>query len=173
MKGINLIGRQRDTLANVAVLNHHIHSRIRVYPQDIRLTITVAAAGTVNTFGSWTQVVPIDTIDFMYMLVGFVIEAADAATAYLVQFGYSIVDGSDPTTAQIIGERRLRLPTPITKATELLAIFAAHCPANAKLWARVKTASGNADELEVSFAVIRHRMITNPITHLTTWPWST
>jgi len=162
-----------DLLANIAVLQHHIHSRTRVYPQDVGATITLAADAVANTFGSWTQIVPIDTIDFMYMVKGIVIEAVDAATTYLIQLGYSIVDGSDPTTLQILGERRLLLPTPVTKATELLSLSAAHCPANAKLWGRLKTASIAADEAEVSVVVVRHLDITNPIAQLETWPYST
>ncbi len=162
-----------DLLANIAVLQHHIHSRTRVYPQDIRNTITLAAAGTANTFGSWTEIVPINTVAFMYMVKGITIEAVNAATSYFIQLGYSILTGSDPVTAQILGERRLLLPTPITKATEILNISASSCPANSKLWGRIKSASGAADELEISVTIIRHQAITNPIDLLTTWPWST
>lgn len=169
---IDLIGRIRDTLANLAALFHHRHSRSRVYPQDVQLTATLAAGTPANTFGSWTEVVPIITVDFSYMVVGLVIEAANAATTYLIQLGLSITD-TDPLTAQIMGERRLLLPTPINKATELLNFYSNACPANAKLWGRIKTASGNADQLEVSVVLVRHQTITNPIPHLTTWPWST
>lgn len=162
-----------DALANVAVLQHHIHSRFRVYPQDVGATITLAANAAANTFGAWTQIVPINTIDFKYMVIGLLLEAVDAATTYFVQLGYSITDGDDPTTAQIIGERRIKLVTvPIARATEILGIAASHCPTNAKLWGRLKSASTSADEAEVSIAVIRHKDITNPITKLATWPWS-
>jgi len=160
-------------LGNVAVLQHHIHSRMRVYPQDVSATIALAPTAVANTFGDWTEAIPINTIDFMYMVIGLVIEVANAATTFLVQMGYSIVDGIEPTTAQILGERRFLLPSPINKATEVLGIHAAHCPANAKLWGRLKTASGTAQGLEISVAIIRHQEVTNPITHLETWPWST
>ena len=162
-----------DSLVNIAVLQHHIHSRFRTYPQDVGATIILAAAEAANTFGAWTQIVPVNTIDFKYMVIGLFIEAVDAATTYFFQLGYSIVDGSDPTTAQMIGERRIKLVTvPIAKATEILDIAALHCPANAKLWGRLKTASIAADEAEISVAVIRHTDITNPSGHLATWPWS-
>jgi len=157
---------------NVAVVQHMVHSRTRVYPQDVGATITLAADAVANTFGSWTQIVPINTVGFMYMVTGVVIEAADAATTYLFQLGFSIVNLTEPTTAQILGERRVLLPTPVGKATELLDIHAAHCPANAKLWGRLKTASVAADELEVSVVIIRHQEISNPIPRLTTWPWA-
>ncbi len=166
--------RLRDLLYNIAVLNLHIHSRTRVYPQNVSTTITLAANAAANTFGSWTEIVPINTIDFMYMVNGVIIEAVDAATTYLIQLGFSIVDGTDPTTAQILGERRIKLVTvPIARATEALSIAAQHCPTNAKLWGRIKSASTNADEAEISVVVIRHLNITNHLDHLTTWPWST
>jgi len=162
-----------DLLDNGASLFHHLHSRNRVYPQDVGVTITLAANATANVFGSWTQIIPIDTVDFIYMVNGIIIEAVDAATTYLIQLGYSIVDGSDPTTAQILGERRLLLPTPVVRATEILEIIAAYCPANAKLWGRMKSASSSADEAEISVALMRHVAITNAISQLETWPWST
>jgi len=162
-----------DTIANIAVLEHREHSRCRVYPQSISSTITLAANATANTFGSWTEIIPLETIAFAYEPVGMVIEKANAATSYLVQLGYSIAAGSDPTTAQILGERRTLLPTPVTKATELFDFYSQDCPANAKLWGRVKSASSAADELEVSVVVTRHQEISNPIAPLATWPWAT
>jgi len=166
-------GKIVDTLSNLAIREHHEHSRSRVYPQDVGATKTLIAGIPANTFGSWAEIIPITTVDFCYEVVGSVIEAANAATTYLIQLGFSTADGSDPTTAQIMGERRLILGTPIARATELLDFYSQDCPANAKLWGRIKTASGNADQLEVSVVVIRHIEISNPIAMLTTWPWST
>ena len=166
-------GKIVDTLGNLAIREHHEHSRSRVYPLDVGATKTLAAGTPANTFGSWAEIIPVTTVDFCYEVVGLVIEAANAATTYLIQLGFSTAGGSDPTTAQIMGERRLILGTPISKATELLDFYSQNCPANSKLWGRIKTASGNADQLEVSVVVIRHIEITNPIAMLTTWPWST
>ena len=161
-----------DLLANVASFENDEHSRCRVYPQDIGATITLAADAAANTFGSWTEIIPVDIVGFKYEVVGLIIEAANKATSYFVQLGYSIIDGTEPTTAQILGERRTLLPSPINKATELLDYYSQDCPANVKLWGRVKTASLTADELEVSVVIIRHIGITNPITPLATWPWA-
>lgn len=159
-------------LGNVAILEHRKHSRIRVYPQDIGATITLAANAAANTFGSWTEIIPINTVGFIYDVTGLVIEQVNAVTSYFIQLGFSIVDGTEPTTAQIMGERRIRLVTvPIARATELLAFQSQNIPANSKLWGRLKTASSAADEAEVSVAVVRHVEITNPIAMLTTWPW--
>jgi len=165
-------GKIANTLYNVAVQEHHEHSRSRVYPQDVGATKTLAAGTPANTFGSWAEIIPITTVDFCFELVGLVIEAANAATTYLIQLGFSTTD-TDPLTAQIMGERRIILGTPISKATEILDFYSQNCPANAKLWGRIKSASGNADQLEVSVVVIRHIEITNPIPLLATWPWST
>lgn len=160
-----------DLLNNIAIIEHHEHSRCRVYPRDVEDTITLAANAVADTFGSWIQIIPIDTVDFCYEIVGMVIEAADKATTYFIQLGYSIVDGSEPTTVQIMGERRVLLPSPVNKAMELLDFYSQNCPADAKLWGRIKTASVTADELKVSVVIIRHVEITNPILLLATWPW--
>lgn len=169
---IDKTGALRDLLTNIAVLEHHEHSRCRVYPQDVGATITLAANAAANTFGSWTQIVPIGTVGFDYEVVGLVIEAANKATTYFIQLGFSTVALTDPTTAQILGERRILLPSPVGKATELLDYYSQNCPANAKLWGKVKSATLTADELEVSVVIIRHIEITNSIPHLTTWPWT-
>ena len=161
-------------LGNVAVLEHHEHSRSRVYPQDVEDTITLIAGAVADAWGDWIEIIPINTIGFAYEVVGLVIESVDAATTYFIQLGFSIVDGTEPTTAQIMGERRIKLVTvPIARATELLRIFSQNIPANGKLWGRMKTASVAADEAEISVAVLRHKEITNPIVMLTTWPWLT
>ncbi|GAG93385.1 unnamed protein product [marine sediment metagenome] len=168
---IDKTGALRDLLTNVAVLEHHDHSRCRVYPQDVGATITLVAGAAANTFGNWTPIIPLTTIGFGYEVVGLVIEAANKTTTYLIQLGFSTVALTEPTTAQILGERRVLLPSPIGKTTELLDYYSQDCPANAKLWGKVKSATVTADELEVSVVVIRHQEITNPIPMLTTWPW--
>ena len=163
-----------DLENNIAIFFHHLHSRTRVYPQDIGATITLVSDGTANTFGSWTQIVPINTIDFAYMVTGVVIENVDAASTYFIQLGFSIVNGSDPTTTQIMGERRVKITeVPIAQANQILDFYSMECPANAKLWGRLKTDGGATDEAYISIGVIRHIAISNPKDHLTTWPWST
>jgi len=159
-------------LGNVAILEHHKHSRSRVYPQDIEAVATLIAGTPADTFGDWIEIIPEDTVGFKYEVVGLVVETANAATTYLIQLGFSLAAGTDPVTSQVMGERRVLLPTPASKSTELLRFFSQNCPANAKLWGRLKSASGNADQLGVSVVVIRHIEITNPIAMLTTWPWA-
>jgi len=155
---------------DIAAVNFHFHSRYRVYPQNISNTITLAAAAPANTFGAWTQIIPLNTIPFIIMVVGIVVEAADAATAYLIQIGYNTVD-SDPGANMILGERRLRLPTPINQATELLHIDAQSAPANSKIWGRLKSATAVADELEVSIVLTRHIGVSEDIALYPTFPW--
>jgi len=170
----NLPSDVDDLLTNVAVVDHHWHSRCRVYPQSIKNIATLASAAPVDGWGSWTEIIPIDIVDFAYEIVGIVVEAVDAATSYFIQLGYSEVAGDDPATAQILGERRVRVVTvPIANATELVEFYSQNCPANAKLWGRLKTASINIDEADISVVILRHQEITNPIPPLATWPWST
>jgi len=163
-----------DILYNVAANAHHQDSRARVYPQDtqvaIQLTCGVAAP---DTYGAWTQIVPIDTIGFDYKAEGVVVEQAGAAATYCIQIGYSIVDGTDPTTAQIMGERRIRmLGTPIKTIHDQLLFYSFDAPANAKLWGRIKSSTGAADTLDVSVVILRHVGVTNQVDPLATWPWA-
>jgi len=169
----NLPSDVDDLLYDTAVIAHKDEARTRVYPRDTRVTQTLICGGAADTFGNWAEVVPIDTIDFTYKVIGVVVEETDAASTYLIQLGYSTDAGTDPTTAQIMGERRIKLlGAPIKMEKEILEILGCHAPANAKLWGRVKSASGAADELEVSVVVTRHIGITNEIEHLATWPWA-
>ena len=139
----------KEILDNIAALEHYHHSRSRVYPQDIRLVAEVVAAAA-KVCGSGVEVIPIDTVDFDYEVTGFVVEEADAAGSYLVQFGFSEVAVTEPTEAQTAGERRTKLPTPVTQATEILEIKSQNIPANAKLWGRVKSKTGTARRLSLS-----------------------
>ena len=161
-----------DLLANIAILEHHRHSRSRVYPQNVGTVATLIAAAVADTFGDWIEIVPINTIDFIYEVEGLVAETANVSTTYFVQMGFSLVAVTEPTEAQIMGERRFPLTNPISKATEVISFKSQNCPTNAKLWGRLKTASGGADQLGISIVVQRHIEITNSVTKLATWPWS-
>jgi len=169
----NLPSDVDDLLSNVAATAHHVDSRTRVYPQDVRNTISLTCAGVANTFGAWTQIVPIDTIGFCYKVVGVVVEETDAIATYCIQLGYSTDAGTDPTTAQIMGERRLRLiGAPLKLEKEILDIMSFDAPTNAKLWGRVKSSSGATDTVDVSVVIIRHVPVTNQAEPLATWPWA-
>jgi len=162
-----------DLLYNLAATAHHVDSRARVYPQDTRATIQLTCTAAPDTFGAWTQVVPIDTIGFAYKAEGVQVEQAGAAATYFIQLGYSIVDGSDPTTSQIMGERRIvMLGTPIKTIHDQLLFYSFDAPANAKLWGRVKSSTGNADTIDISVVILRHIGVTNQVEPLATWPWT-
>jgi len=163
-----------DMAYNIRALAHHIDARTRVYPQVAGDTITLISDGVADTFGSWTEIVPINTIDFGYKPIGAIIYGVDAASTYFIQLGYSIADGDDPTTAQILGEREVKIVTiPIARATEILEFFTCCCPANAKLWGRLKTDGGATDEAYITVLVSRHIELVDEIEKLATWPWST
>ena len=161
-----------DLLTNIATLEHYNHSRSRVYPQDIRLVAELVAAGA-NVFGDWIEIIPINIVNFDYEVTGVVVEETGAAGTYLIQMGFSLVALTEPTDAQIAGERRALLPTPAVRATELLEIKSQNIPSKAKLWGRVKSKAGGSETIGVSVVVARHIEITNPIPKLATWPWST
>lgn len=165
-----------DIVNDIAIIDHHWHSRTRVYPQVAGATITLVSDGSADTFGSWVNIIPINTVDFEYEVTGLVIYGVDVASNYFIQLGLSLTDDSTtPTIAQILGERELKLiDTPIKKATVILDFLADTCPANSKLWGRLKTDGGNTDEAYIAVVLSRHAgNVSGHIANLVTWPWST
>ena len=159
---------------NVRALGHLLDARSRVYPQTAGATITLVSDGTADTWGSWTEIVPIDTIDIDYKVNGVVVYGVDAASDYFIQLGYSLTDGDDPTTAQILGEREKRITTvPIAQATKVLDFYCRPCSANAKLWGRLKTDGGATDEAYITVVWKRHIPLKNEMPALETWPAGT
>jgi len=164
----------KDILYNTASLAHHFDARSRVYPQTAGLTVTLISDAVANTWGVWTVIVPINIIGFDYKPVGIVIDGVDAASVYFIQLGYTITDdATTPTISQILGEREKRITdVPIAQATEMLDFYTRPCPANAKLWGRLKTDGGATDEVYITVVILRHVGVTNEIPWLTTWPWA-
>lgn len=156
---------------DVAAVFHHWHSRSRVYPQDVQVVPRLTAQAVADTFGAWTEIIPINTVPFLFMIRGFVIEEVSAATTYYVQLGYNIIV-ADPGANMELGERRVRLVTvPVTRATELLDVSGRAVPANARIMGRVKTATGVADWCDVSVVIIRHVMVNRPVDPYGAFPW--
>lgn len=157
-------------IRDISVLQHHYHSRWRVYPQDVSSVAHLEAGTPANTFGDWVQIIPIDTIPFTYDVIGVVVDQINASTTYHIQLGYSTT-ADPPGENYETGERRARATTPIARATELLAVHGQDIPANSSFWARLKTASGNADTADISVVLARHVEISDPIPKWDAFPW--
>lgn len=173
-----MIGKRkalRDLLYNLTALGHHLDARARVYPQVAGSTITLISDAVADTFGSWVNIIPINIVDFEYKAIGVVIYGVDVASDYFIQLGYSITDdATPPTTAQMLGEREMRITTvPIAQATEILEFKCSSCPANSKLWGRLKTSGGATDEAYITVLLQRHIPLRGELAVLATWPWST
>ena len=161
----------KDASRDVAVIDHHMHSRWRVYPQNISNTAQITALAAANTFGSWGLVIPVDTIPFDFDIIGLVVEEVSAATSYHIQLGHNPVN-TEPDENMEMGERRLKFVTqPIARATEILAIYSQNIPALGSVWARLKTASTNIDTADISLVFSRHIDVSHeePIWHA--FPW--
>lgn len=162
-----LSGAKRD----IGVLEHHIHSRWRVYPQSVSSVVQLTANASANVFGSWTLVIPIDTVLFPFAIIGIVVEAVSAETIYYIQVGYNPVN-AEPGTNMEMGERRFRIASvPIARATEILAIHSQDIPANSSAWARLKTASTNADTADISLVLYRHIEVSRELPLWPAFPW--
>ena len=157
-------------IKDISSLEHERHSRWRVYPQNVSSVAHLAAAATINTFGDWVQIIPVDTIPFDYDVIGMVVDQINASTTYHIQLGYSLT-AAPPGANYETGERRARATTPISRATELLAVHGQSIPANASFWGKLKTASGNADTADISVVLTRHVDVSSPIPKWPTFPW--
>jgi len=158
-------------ITDVAIVDFHVHSRWRVYPQDITASPQLAAAGVANTFGNWTEIIPLNTIPFPFHVIGFCICQVSAATSYFIQIGYNTVN-ADPGTNMEMGERRLRIATqPIARQSELLEIYSQGVPANSRVMGRLKTASGNPDTANLNLVLTRHLDVEDEIPLWPAFPW--
>lgn len=158
-------------IRDLSILEHEVHSRWRVYPQVVSVVVPLTAGTPANTFGSWVQIVPINTVPFPFDVVGIVIEGVDAETTYYIQLGYSLT-AAPPGANYEAGERRFRIATiPIARGTELLAIRGQDTPANSSVWGRLKTASGAADTASISVVLSRHIQPSALIPKWPTFPW--
>lgn len=168
----NIINKEDNILNDTAVLEHHVHSRWRVYPQNISAVgILLTAAAAANTFGNWAEIIPLNTVPFEFELIGLVVEQVSAVGWYHTQLGYNIIN-ADPGENMEMGERRIRIASlPIARETELLAIHSQDMPANSRVMGRLKTASGAADTANISVVLSRHVEVTDPIPLYPAFPW--
>lgn len=158
-------------LHDIGVIEHHWHSRWRVYPQDVTLTALLQAAAAANIFGDWALIIPLDTVPFDFEIVGLVVEQVSATTTYHVQLGHNPINAV-PGANMEMGERRFRIAeVPIKRATELLTIHSQDIPANSTVWGRVKTASVVADTCKISVVLYRHIEVSREIPIYPAFPW--
>jgi len=158
-------------LSDIAALEHYSHSRWRVYPQDVTKIIRLTAGTPADTFGSWVEAIPLNTVPFAYDVIGIIVDAVNAAATYHIQLGYS-TDENTPAANKECGERRANVVTvPIARATEILTVQSQDIQANGKLCARVKTSSGNEDTADISVVLSRHVDISEQIEKWPAFPW--
>ena len=157
---------------DLAAIEHHWHSRWRVYPQDVTKSITLIAPQLTNTFGDWTLMIPLNTVPFDFDIIGFVVEEASTTlTTYFIQIGYNTID-AEPGTNMEMGERRFRIAeSPIKNANELLPIRSQDIPANASVWGRLKTSSDSTAFIKISVVIDRHVAVEREVPLYPAFPW--
>jgi len=158
-------------LSDVGIVGFHFMGRWRVYPQDITVAPLVTAAGVANTFGNWAEIIPLNTIPFPFHVIGICVCQVNANTNYHIQVGYNTVN-EDPGTNMEMGERRFRIAdSPIARQTELMQIFSQGVPANSRVMARLKTASGAADTANMNVVISRHLNLVDMPALWPAFPW--
>lgn len=159
-----------NLLTNFVTFDQCEHSRVRVYPR------TTAAADLVNlidglaanTFGAWTNLIPIGTITMPFYIIGFDVEVAPADT-YMIQFASS----ATPTDVQIIGEGRFVESGIAVIPTAPIPIEGRGLPAQTGVWARIMSRVGNRT-INISLKIDRDYTFIGEQYRPTlwpTWPW--
>ena len=158
-------------LRDEGVIHFSEHGRYRAYPQDVTVAPLLTALAVANTFGNWSEIIPLNTVPFPFHIVGFCVCQVSAATSYHVQLGYNIIN-ADPGVNMEMGERRFRIANvPIARQTEMMEIRGQGIPANSRVMGRLKTASGVADTCNINVVLTRHVEVTRPIALYPAFPW--
>lgn len=157
-------------IRDISALEHYTHSRWRVYPQVVSNFALLTAGTPADNFGSWVQIIPINTVPFAFDVIGLVIEDVSAPSTYHIQLGYSTT-ADPPGYNYEAGERRVRVAITKDNMYELLAIQSQNIPANSSVWGRLKTASGDEDTAEVSIVLSRHVEVSHPRPKWPAFPW--
>jgi len=161
----------RTVLEDEGVIHFESHSRTSVYPQDVTASAQLTATALANTFGNWGEIIPINTIPFPFHIIGFCACDVSAVTVYHVQLGYNTTN-SDPGTNMEMGERKFRIAsTPISKQTEMMTIYGQGIPANSRVMGRLKTASGNADTVNLHVVLTRNVPVSDEVSIYSAFPW--
>jgi len=164
--------RLLEVLEDLGVLDHHVHSRWRVYPQNVSTAgIQLVADAAANTFGDWVEIIPLNTIPFPFEVVGLVVEQVSAVATYHIQFGYNIIN-ADPGTNMEMGERRVRIVgLPVAREGELLHIHSQGLPAGSRVMGRVKTETLVADWARATLVFSRHVGVHHESSLWPAFPW--
>ncbi len=164
--------KDKRVLDDIGALDHHIHSRWRVYPQSVSAVVPqLVADAAADTFGDWVEIIPLNTIPFAFDVIGLVVEQVSAVATYHIQLGYNTIN-ADPGPNMEMGERRIRIAgLPVAREGELLAIHSQDMPAGSRVMGRVKTETVNADWAEVTLVLSRHVEIHREVQLWPAFPW--
>jgi len=163
-----LLEDYENLLTDMITSEQNLHSRTRVYPRTTTAaSYTNITDGGVNTFGAWTNIIPVGAVTMPYHLHGYKPIVAPADT-YTIQFARS----ATPTAAQMLGEDVFEAGAAFFPIPPLL-ICSRDMPARTGIWARIMSRVGGRT-VQVSLTLNRaytyvgeeYRPAPWP-----TWPW--
>lgn len=144
------------------------HARIRVYPREIDVDLTLVAPAFVDTYGAWTPLIPPNTITMDYVLSGILIENWTAKEYFMIQLSRS----DNPVVTDYISE--LRFNTPIAddyRQTYAIIIKTGKITANSGVWGRIKARTNAGESVTLSLLIQKWLKMTNELDPETAWPW--
>lgn len=138
-------------------INLNFIHRPRPYPYDVSVFLTINDSGVANTFGAYTQLIPITTYDFgdvknRVQVLGLCVCSMSANANYLVEF-YKLIGGAYIP----LGAVRFR------RSGASLKSFLIHNPCRpfsndeTALYGRLKTSVATGENIECSLLVARYQ----------------
>jgi hypothetical protein len=145
-----------------------VHSRIRMYPQSIATALRLTAGGVSDTYGSWTELIPINTITFNYLIAGVLFENWEGKDKFMIQLAKS----ATPSDDDYVGEFRVTTPIADDWITAVpIIVKSAKIPANSALYGRVKALSANGYWVDFSLGIAPMIDLQVAATVASAWPW--
>lgn len=132
-------------------VKEHIHALSLCYPDDVSAPVTLTGAAGANTFGAWVQIIAGGTLSGPYDVHYVSLENASAVDTYRIEFSVGAGNDAFGTTGNVVFPAGVvdhsQLPVTTGRVDHTLAL------ASEALFARVKTAGGGSDTVDISVVV--------------------
>lgn len=154
-KDARVLENLEDRRQDLGKIEHNFIDRPRPYPYDVTAVLTVTDGGVANTFGAYTELIPINTFDFgdinnRVQVLGLCVCSMSANANYLVEFSKLIGGIYTP-----LGAIRFRRSSPLVRSFLVQNPCRPFSNDETALYARLKTSVATGENIECSLLVSR------------------
>jgi hypothetical protein len=130
----------------------HNHSESRCFPDDVSAPVTLTGAAGANTFGSWVEIIASGTLNYDFDIHYISLENFSGNDTYRIDFSI----GAGNTAFGTTGNVKRTTNQADFSALDVITGTLDHelCDGSTQsLYARVKTAGGGSDTVDISVIV--------------------